>query len=107
MADLVIYRGADGLGESAIVERGGDGLLLFDDVAVADAVQFVGGDARLDMGFDHIQYVGGQPSGHPHFLDFFRGFYCDAHSAPAPGKMRGNEDLGSCLGIAPDKRFMV
>jgi len=53
VADLVVHRGADGFGEAVVVERGGNGQLLVDRVIVANLVQFVGGDAGLDMWGDH------------------------------------------------------
>lgn len=50
VADHIIDRGADGLGEAVIVERRGNGLLYLDDMVVAQGVQLVCGDASLDMG---------------------------------------------------------
>jgi hypothetical protein len=77
VADLVIDGGADGAGEALVVQRRRDGLLLVDDVVVAEAVQFLGGDARLHVGGDHFQDLGRQAPGHAHFLDLFCGL--DGH----------------------------
>ncbi len=72
VADHIVHRSADGLGEAVIVERGRDGLLHVDHVVVADGVQFVGGDARLDVGGDHDQHIGGQLAGNAHLFNLFR-----------------------------------
>lgn len=72
MADDIVHRGADGLGEAVVIERRGDGLLHVDDVVVAEGIQFVCGDARLDVGGDHDQHVGGQLAGDTHFFNLFR-----------------------------------
>ncbi|MNG01284.1 hypothetical protein D3C84_842560 [compost metagenome] len=70
MADHVVDRGADRLGEALVVERRGNGLLHVDDVVVADTVQFLGGHAGFDMLADHLQHFGGQAAGNAHLLDF-------------------------------------
>ncbi|MCY1365116.1 hypothetical protein D9M69_519500 [compost metagenome] len=70
MADHVVDRGADRLGEALVVEGRGNGLLHVDDVVVADAVQFLGGHAGFDMLADHLQHFGGQAAGNAHLVDF-------------------------------------
>ncbi|MNP65256.1 hypothetical protein D3C76_1608330 [compost metagenome] len=70
MADHMVDRGADRLGEALVVEGRGNGLLHVDDVVVADAVQFLGGHAGFDMLADHLQHFGGQAAGNAHLLDF-------------------------------------
>ena len=76
---LVIDRGADGLGETAVVERCRNRLLLVDDVVVADAVDLIGGDPRLHVRCDHLEHLGRQPAGHTHLIDLFRCLDGDAH----------------------------
>ncbi|RMS02430.1 hypothetical protein ALP75_200820 [Pseudomonas syringae pv. actinidiae] len=80
VADHLIDRGADRLGKAFVVQRSRDRLLLVDDVVMADAVQFFGGDARLDMGRDHFQNFGGQAAGDAHLFNVFRGFEGDGHT---------------------------
>ncbi|MNN46538.1 hypothetical protein D3C81_1609220 [compost metagenome] len=81
VADDVVDRGADRLGEALVVQRRGNGLLHVDDVVVADAVQFVGSDAGLDVFADHFQHFGGQAAGDAHFLDIFRRLDGDGHGS--------------------------
>ena len=71
MAHLVVDRGADGAGEGRIAGRGvADGgglhLELVGQVFQAQAVQFPGGDARLDVGGDEIEDFGGVLAGRAH-----------------------------------------
>jgi len=47
MADDMVDRGADRLGEALVVQRGGNGLLNVDDMLVAQAVELLGSDARF------------------------------------------------------------
>ena len=49
-------------------------MLLVDDMVVTDAVQFLGGDPRLDVLADHFQDFGGQFARFAHFGDLFGGF---------------------------------
>ncbi len=74
VADHVVHRGADGLGEPAIVDVGRDRLLDVDDVVVAEAVQLLGGHPGHDVRLDHVQHLGGQAAGDAHFLLLFGGF---------------------------------
>jgi len=85
MADHMVDRRADGLGEALVVERGGDGLLYVDNIVVAQAIQFLGGDPGLDVFADHLQHFGGQAAGHAHFLDFSGGLEGDGHSSSRGG----------------------
>ena len=57
---------AYGLGKSAVVQGCRDRSLCFNNVLVAYAVQFVRGNARLDLRPDHIEHISGQSP-------------CDAH----------------------------
>jgi hypothetical protein len=72
VADDVVDRGADGLGEALVAEVGRDRLLLLDDVPVADAVQVVGRDPGLDVLAHDVQDLGRQAAGDPHLLQVLR-----------------------------------
>jgi hypothetical protein len=89
VADDVVDRGADGLGEAAVVEVRGYGLLYLHDMVVAEAVEFVGGDARLDVIADHVEDLGGQAAGLAHLLLLFRGLEGDRHGGGGGGLGRG------------------
>ncbi len=73
VADHVIDRGADGLGETPVIKVRRDGALDVDDVLVAPPVQLLGGDAGHHMGADHVEHFGGQAAGFAHFLLVFGG----------------------------------
>ena len=62
-----------------VVQRGRYGMLDVDGVIVAELVQLVGGDARLDEGADIIEEFGRQSAGDAHFFDVFECFEGDAH----------------------------
>ena len=104
MADDIVHRGADGLGEAVVVERRGDGLLHVDDVVVAEGIQFVCGDARLDVGGDHLQHVGGQLAGDTHFSISSGVLIFNGHGIslgaliahPADAQQPGNENRCVC-----------
>ena len=49
-------------------------LLDVDRVVVEDVIEIVGTDARFDVRGDHLELIGGQLAGHPHFLNSFRCF---------------------------------
>ena len=70
VTDHMIDRGADRFGEAAIIERGGDGLLLVDDIIVAELIKFARGDAAFDPGADLFQHLGREPARHAHLFDF-------------------------------------
>ena len=78
VADHVIDRRTDGLREALVVERGGYRILVADDKVVAEAIQFVGRDARLDMPLDHVEDVGRKPPGQAHARLFLGGL--DRHA---------------------------
>jgi hypothetical protein len=46
---------------------------------VANAVELAGRYASLDMIADHVENVGRQAAGNPHFVLFIGSFYCDSH----------------------------
>ena len=100
VADGVVDRGADRLGEALVVEGGGDHALHVDHIIVADAVQFLGGDARNDERGDHLQHLGGEPSGHAHFFGFLGGLDGDAHAGP-------DAVVGESLGAAEARPRIV
>ncbi|MNT27111.1 hypothetical protein D3C72_1627270 [compost metagenome] len=95
VADHVVDRGADGLGEALVVERGRDGLLLVDDVVVANAVEFFGSDARFDMFGNHFQHIGGQFAGDAHFCDVLGGFEGDGHTGSLCAQRRFTNGMGN------------
>src|SRR5450830_41005 len=80
VADHVVDRGADRLGEALVVQRGRDSLLHVDYIVVADAVQCFGGDAGLDVFGNHFQHVGRQFAGNAHASDVFGGFQGNSHT---------------------------
>ena len=53
VADLVIDRGADGLGVTVVIQGCGNRLLHVEGIVVADLIQLVGGDTCLNMGGNH------------------------------------------------------
>jgi hypothetical protein len=79
VTDLVVDGGADGSGESPVVQRRGDGLLDPGDVVVADGVELVRGDPGLDMGPDHVEHVRREAPGHAHPIDRLGGLDLYAH----------------------------
>jgi hypothetical protein len=91
MAHLVVHRGADGAREALVVERRRDGLLLVDDIIVAQLVELAGGDPGLDVRPYHAQHLGGEPAGDAHFLDFRGGFDGDGHKCLATAVLSGNK----------------
>jgi len=69
VADNVIHRRADGLGEAVVVQRRRNRLLSVDDIVMADTVELAGADTRLNVGSDHLQDFGGKSADHAHFVD--------------------------------------
>jgi hypothetical protein len=67
MADHVVDRGTDGFGETAVVQRGRNGLLGIDDVVVTDAVQFIGRNPWLHVCANHVEDISGESARDPHF----------------------------------------
>ncbi len=88
VADHVVDRGADGLGEAVVIERCGNGLLYVDDVVMAQGVQFVCGDACLDVGGDHDQHVGSQLAGNAHLFNLFRCLDFNGHGISLGARLR-------------------
>jgi hypothetical protein len=93
MADLMVDRSADRLGvgritRRCIVQRRRNAALHLDHVVVAEAVEFIGGDAGLHKGLDVVEHFGGESSGEAHAVDFGGGFYRDAHGGRDWGKGR-------------------
>ncbi len=63
VADHMVDRGADRLGKAAIVERGGDRLMI-ENVVVTELVELIRRDARLDVRRDEVEGLGGQRGRH-------------------------------------------
>jgi hypothetical protein len=79
MTNNVIDRGANGLGESAVIQWRWNGLLMFSNVAVTNVVQFTGRNAGLDIRSYHAQHLGSQLPCHAHLLYVFLAFQCNGH----------------------------
>src|SRR5690606_8806694 len=79
VADDVVDRGAHRLGEAAIADVGRDRALHVHDVVVADAVQLLGGHARLHVRGNDLEHLGGQAAGDAHLLDLFGGLEGNGH----------------------------
>lgn len=79
MADNMVYRGTDGLRETIVIKRGGDGLLYIYDVVVTDLVQLASANAGLNVWANHLQDIGGQFTGHPHLRNIVGGFNMNRH----------------------------
>ena len=81
---------APGSVPAAVADVGRNGFLHVDDVVVADAIQFAGGDAGLHMRLDYAQHFGREATGNAHLLDVFGGFDGDGHAAiiaqPTPAR---------------------
>jgi hypothetical protein len=85
MADLMVDRGADGLGERAvpgrrIVERRGHGFLDPDHMVVAKVIELARGDTRAHVGRDEVEHFGSQAPGDAHALHLFRALQDYGHS---------------------------
>src|SRR5690606_11799949 len=79
VADHVIDGSADGLGETVVVQGGGNCLLHVDYIVMTNAVQFSSGDARAHVRSDHFQHLGGQAAGDTHLFDFVGCLDNDGH----------------------------
>ena len=55
-------------------------MLYVDNIVVAQAIQFLGGDPGLDVFADHLQHFGGQAAGDAHLLDFLGGLQVQGHA---------------------------
>ena len=65
VADHVVDRGADGLGEAAIIERRRIGAVIHGEFE-GQAVERFGGDAGLNRIDQEVERLGGQAAGPPH-----------------------------------------
>ena len=84
VTNLMVDRSANGFGiristTGVVVEWGGNGVLNLGDVVMRQLIQGVGGDARLDVGGEVIQHLGGQSTGLPHACDALLIFVGNAH----------------------------
>src|SRR5690606_1039418 len=79
VADDVVDRGAHRLGKTAVADVGRDRALHVDDVVVADAVELLGGHARLHVRGNDLEHLGGHAAGNAHLLDLFGGLEGDSH----------------------------
>src|SRR5581483_10163548 len=62
-----------------IVEWGRNALLDVDHEVMAERVEFLGGNARLDMRGNEIEHLGCQTAGDAHLLDVFGTLEGDRH----------------------------
>ena len=81
VADDLVHRGAQRLGEAVVVERARVAAPV-DAGLVADGVELVGGDAGPDGGAGEGQHLGRRPAGDAHALDHVRA------TAPGPRARR-------------------
>ena len=84
MAYLMVNRGADGfwiglVSWRAVIEGGGDGVLDFDHEIVTELIELIGGHARLHMGGDEIEHLGGKSSRQAHGRDICLRFDAYGH----------------------------
>ena len=77
VADHFVDAGADALGETSVVQRGGHRVLGQGEL-VDQAIDVLGGDPRHDVGPDHHQCLGRQLAGRTHLPDFLGAV--DAHA---------------------------
>jgi hypothetical protein len=100
MAHHVIDRRADGAGETPVVERRGYGFLHLDHVFVAQVVQFVGGDARLNKGLNEIKQIASRAAGATHGVLFGRGLDGKFHEW-LMALAEGRRCIGARCGLLP------
>src|SRR5574337_490235 len=79
VANHVVDRRAQRLGEPTVAHVGRNRTLHVDDVVVGDLVDLLGGDAGLDVVLQHGQHFGREPTGHTQA--------CIHRDAPAPGSL--------------------
>jgi glutathione S-transferase len=84
MADLVVDRGANGLGirvvaARVVVQRGGNDLELMHHEVIGQLVQLIGRFVGFDERGEVIQNLRGNSSRDAHSFDFFCIFDCDGH----------------------------
>ena len=63
-----------------VVQRRRYRLLDIDDIVVAHAIQFVGGDTGADARRDHAEHLGGQLPSDPHLGYLVWRLYGDRHA---------------------------
>ena len=68
MANHVVDRSADGFGEAFVIQWGWNGV-MFNNVIVAQLVQFPGRDPGLDMGRNEIKDFGAKLAGAAHAFE--------------------------------------
>src|SRR5262245_27872756 len=83
MAEDMVDRGADRLGKAAVVQGRRNGAVP-DDEVMAQTIQLARGDARLDVGRDEIERLGGQASGPPHGVEGLGPMDLDAAGVVTP-----------------------
>ena len=101
VADDLVHRGADGLRESAVVERAGIGAKP-QRLGVGDLVEAVGGDAGPDRLARHPQHPRRRGAGSPHARELVRRPHVGAPGARAPG--HGVLGAGDVAGDGPAGR---
>ncbi|MNW08260.1 hypothetical protein D3C71_2050160 [compost metagenome] len=62
---------------------------------MADAIEFFGGDPRLDVVGNHLQHIGGKFAGNAHFCDVLWGFEGDGHTGSLYAQWRFQFGMGS------------
>src|SRR5262249_15028728 len=83
VADDMVDRGADRLGEAAVVERRRDRLTVEDEV-MAQLVELGRGHALAHLGRDEVQRLGGEPAGLAHGLELGWAVELDARGLAGP-----------------------
>jgi hypothetical protein len=64
-----------------VVKRRRNGLLHVNYIVMADAVELVCGDARLDVLTDHLQHFGGETPSNAHLFNFVGGLDSYGHAS--------------------------
>src|SRR6056300_101664 len=70
----LVDRCADRFWETFVIQWRGNSLLLFDDMFVADSIEFGCGHAGNDMRLNHFEYFSGKLASDAHLFNFLRGF---------------------------------
>src|SRR5690606_30661353 len=78
VADDLVDRGADRLGEALVVERGRVRAVV-DDELVAQAIELAGGDSGSDVRADEVEHRSGEATARAHLLEFGGGLELDGH----------------------------
>ena len=80
VANLMVYAGADGFWKSVVIERCWYSILSFGDIFVTDLINFLGRITLFYVRFYYAQNFTSQMASDPHFFNFFRCFYMNAHN---------------------------